>query len=96
MVSYGRVELLSHELSLKYLKMKWNAYGKYINSAHLILYCLFLAFVTIFAASIVVHDNELVETMEEEMKFERQMRKLGRPINDTIIASRRTQNVRLN
>jgi transient receptor potential cation channel subfamily A protein 1 len=52
MVAHGRVELLAHPLSQKYLQMKWNSYGKYFHLANLLLYCIFLAFVTIFAAQI--------------------------------------------
>jgi hypothetical protein len=61
MVSYGRVDLLSHELSHKYLQMKWNAYGKYIHLAQLILYILYLAILTTFASNIVE-----VNGMEQE------------------------------
>lgn len=52
MVTHGRVELLAHPLSQKYLQMKWNSYGKYFHLANLLLYCIFLAFVTIFAAQL--------------------------------------------
>ena len=62
MVSHGRVELLSHQLSHKYLQMKWNAYGKYIHLAQLILYILYLAILTSFASNIV----DANETYEKE------------------------------
>jgi transient receptor potential cation channel subfamily A protein 1 len=52
MVTHGRVELLAHPLSQKYLQMKWNSYGKYFHLANLLFYCIFLAFVTIFAAQL--------------------------------------------
>jgi transient receptor potential cation channel subfamily A protein 1 len=52
MVAHGRVELLAHPLSQKYLQMKWNSYGKYFHLANLLVYCIFLAFVTIFAAQL--------------------------------------------
>lgn len=48
MVAHGRVELLAHPLSQKYLQMKWNSYGKYFHLANLLFYCVFLAFVTIY------------------------------------------------
>lgn len=49
MVAHGRVELLAHPLSQKYLQMKWNSYGKYFHMANLMLYCIFLFFITIFS-----------------------------------------------
>ncbi|KAL1130420.1 hypothetical protein AAG570_011668, partial [Ranatra chinensis] len=52
MVQHGRVELLAHPLSQKYLQMKWNSYGKYFHLAHLLLYSVFLAFVTVFSSQI--------------------------------------------
>lgn len=51
MVSNGRVDLLSHDLSQKYLQMKWNAYGKYIHIAHLFLYLFYLTIVTVYTSS---------------------------------------------
>lgn len=48
MVAHGRVELLAHPLSQKYLQMKWNSYGKYFHLAKLLLYCIFLTFVTVY------------------------------------------------
>jgi len=56
MVTHGRVELLAHPLSQKYLQMKWNSYGKYFHLANLLFYCIFLVFVTIFTAQI-MDDN---------------------------------------
>jgi hypothetical protein len=52
MVAHGRVELLAHPLSQKYLKMKWDSYGKYFHLANLLLYTIFLAFVTSFVAQL--------------------------------------------
>lgn len=49
MVAHGRVELLAHPLSQKYLQMKWNSYGKYFHLANLLFYCIFLFFLTLFA-----------------------------------------------
>lgn len=50
MVTHGRVELLAHPLSQKYLQMKWNSYGKYIHLAHLLVYLIFLFCVTVFSS----------------------------------------------
>lgn len=52
MVSHGRVELLAHPLSQKYLQMKWNSYGKYYHVANLLIYSVFLLFVTLFSAQL--------------------------------------------
>ncbi|XP_069968385.1 transient receptor potential cation channel subfamily A member 1 isoform X2 [Bactrocera oleae] len=49
MVTHGRVELLAHPLSQKYLQMKWNSYGKYFHLVNLLIYSIFLLFVTIFS-----------------------------------------------
>ncbi|XP_068620625.1 transient receptor potential cation channel subfamily A member 1 [Battus philenor] len=49
MVAHGRVELLAHPLSQKYLQMKWNSYGKYFHLANLLFYCIFLTCVTLYA-----------------------------------------------
>lgn len=57
MVYHGRVELLSHDLSQKYLQMKWNAYGKYIHLSHLVLYLCYLAILTSFASGYLKRDG---------------------------------------
>jgi transient receptor potential cation channel subfamily A protein 1 len=62
MVAHGRVELLAHPLSQKYLQMKWNSYGKYFHLANLLFYCIFLSFVTIFAAQLM--DDGSMNTTE--------------------------------
>jgi transient receptor potential cation channel subfamily A protein 1 len=62
MVAHGRVELLAHPLSQKYLQMKWNSYGKYFHLANLLFYCIFLSFVTIFAAQLM--DDSSMDTTE--------------------------------
>jgi len=54
MVAHGRVELLSHEVSQKYLQMKWNGYGKYIHLSQLVFYLFFLTILTLYASSHVV------------------------------------------
>ncbi|XP_037932344.1 transient receptor potential cation channel subfamily A member 1-like [Teleopsis dalmanni] len=50
MVNHGRVELLAHPLSQKYLQMKWNSYGKYFHLTNLLIYSIFLLFVTIYSS----------------------------------------------
>ncbi|XP_055707282.1 transient receptor potential cation channel subfamily A member 1 isoform X3 [Phlebotomus papatasi] len=60
MVSHGRVELLAHPLSQKYLQMKWNSYGKYFHLANLLFYCVFLFFVTMFSSQLMHNHVELV------------------------------------
>jgi len=57
MVNHGRVELLAHPLSQKYLQMKWNTYGKYFHLAHLLFYTIFLIFVTLFSSQLMVHNQ---------------------------------------
>lgn len=57
MVNHGRVELLAHPLSQKYLQMKWNTYGKYFHLAHLLFYTIFLVFVTLFSSQLMVHNQ---------------------------------------
>ncbi|XP_015600034.1 transient receptor potential cation channel subfamily A member 1 isoform X2 [Cephus cinctus] len=57
MVVHGRVELLAHPLSQKYLQMKWNSYGKYFHIANLLFYTIFLAFVTIFSSQLMNLSN---------------------------------------
>ncbi|XP_055535400.1 transient receptor potential cation channel subfamily A member 1 isoform X2 [Wyeomyia smithii] len=63
MVTHGRVELLAHPLSQKYLQMKWNSYGKYFHLANLLFYCVFLFFVTLFAWQL-MRSNGAVPTNE--------------------------------
>uniref|UniRef100_A0A6Q2WPP2 Ion transport domain-containing protein n=1 Tax=Esox lucius TaxID=8010 RepID=A0A6Q2WPP2_ESOLU len=40
MVRYNRIELLTHPVCKKYLKMKWNAYGIKVHLLNLAMYCL--------------------------------------------------------
>jgi hypothetical protein len=58
MVSHGRVELLAHPLSQKYLQMKWNSYGKYFHLANVLFYSIFLFFVTCFSYEIMRHEEQ--------------------------------------
>ncbi|GAB0086812.1 transient receptor potential cation channel subfamily A member 1 [Sergentomyia squamirostris] len=59
MVSHGRVELLAHPLSQKYLQMKWNSYGKYFHLANLLFYCVFLFFVTMFSSQLMNNKGDM-------------------------------------
>nr|CAD7420895.1 unnamed protein product [Timema poppensis] len=69
MVAHGRVELLAHPLSQKYLQMKWNSYGKYFHLANLLLYSVFLALVTYFSAQLMEMEDvrEMNDVMVQEM-----------------------------
>ncbi|KAK9692812.1 Ankyrin repeats (3 copies) [Popillia japonica] len=58
MVSHGRVELLAHPLSQKYLQMKWNSYGKYFHLANVLFYSIFLGFVTYFSSFELIANEE--------------------------------------
>ncbi|XP_022167299.1 transient receptor potential cation channel subfamily A member 1 isoform X4 [Myzus persicae] len=64
MVNHGRVELLAHPLSQKYLQMKWNTYGKYFHLAHLLFYTIFLIFVTLFSSQLMVY-NQMVQSKND-------------------------------
>lgn len=57
MVSHGRVELLAHPLSQKYLQMKWNSYGKYFHLANLLFYSIFLIFITIYSSQLMQSES---------------------------------------
>jgi len=65
MVNHGRVELLAHPLSQKYLQMKWNTYGKYFHLAHLLFYTIFLIFVTLFSSQLMVY-NQMTQSISNE------------------------------
>lgn len=57
MVAHGRVELLAHPLSQKYLQMKWNSYGKYFHLANVTFYSIFLTFITCFSSHLMIQQN---------------------------------------
>ncbi|XP_071447160.1 transient receptor potential cation channel subfamily A member 1-like [Hetaerina americana] len=57
MVAHGRIELLSHPLSQKYLQVKWNSYGKYFHIANLLFYIIFLTFITLYIANILPNER---------------------------------------
>lgn len=70
MVTHGRVELLAHPLSQKYLQMKWNSYGKYFHLANLLIYSIFLLFVTVYS-SLMMNDIKIQNrylTTEQTLK----------------------------
>ncbi|CAL1283118.1 unnamed protein product [Larinioides sclopetarius] len=46
MVSYGREDLLSHPLCESLLKRKWQYYGRYVYYSNLLVFILFLIFLT--------------------------------------------------
>lgn len=73
MVSHGRVELLAHPLSQKYLQMKWNSYGKYFHLANLLFYTIFLTLVTVFTAMMHLNSPVLGGTgvLNVTVRFER-------------------------
>ncbi|KAL4717669.1 hypothetical protein ACJJTC_000818 [Scirpophaga incertulas] len=69
MVQHGRVELLAHPLSQKYLQMKWNSYGKYFHLANLLFYCVYLIFVTVFTYLLMANVNpHVITTKPKERK----------------------------
>lgn len=68
MVTHGRVELLAHPLSQKYLQMKWNAYGKYFHVTNLLIYTVFLSFVTLYASQLMNSVGTYIKTVEIENK----------------------------
>ncbi|CAH2985204.1 unnamed protein product [Chilo suppressalis] len=64
MVAHGRVELLAHPLSQKYLQMKWNSYGKYFHLANLLFYCVYLIFVTVYTYLLMTNVNPSTAVMK--------------------------------
>ncbi|XP_058828008.1 transient receptor potential cation channel subfamily A member 1-like [Topomyia yanbarensis] len=64
MVAHGRVELLTHPLSQKYLQMKWNSYGKYFPLANLMFYSVFLFFVTLFISQLMENSSLPLHTLD--------------------------------
>ncbi|CAG0881691.1 unnamed protein product [Darwinula stevensoni] len=59
MVRFGRVDLLAHPLSQKYLQMKWNSYGMYFHVARLVVYLIFLACVTAFVHPLISAQHDV-------------------------------------
>ncbi|KAH7976567.1 hypothetical protein HPB52_016230 [Rhipicephalus sanguineus] len=58
MVRYGREELLSHPLCVKYLETKWNSYGMYFHMLNLAVYTVFLAFLTTNAVQLMAEKTD--------------------------------------
>ncbi|XP_065292164.1 transient receptor potential cation channel subfamily A member 1 isoform X1 [Dermacentor albipictus] len=58
MVRYGREELLSHPLCVKYLETKWNSYGMYFHILNLAVYTVFLAFLTTNAVQLMAETTD--------------------------------------
>ncbi|CAI9719233.1 transient receptor potential cation channel subfamily A member 1-like isoform X3 [Octopus vulgaris] len=54
MAKLGREDLLSHPVCENFLKMKWNAYGRWIYIFNLLLYIIFLGLLTNFVTT---HDS---------------------------------------
>ncbi|XP_066946629.1 transient receptor potential cation channel subfamily A member 1 [Macrobrachium rosenbergii] len=52
MVECGRLELLMHPLTQRYLDMKWQAYGKAVHMFNLFTYLVYLSLVTIMAVGV--------------------------------------------
>lgn len=75
MVAHGRVELLAHPLSQKYLQMKWHSYGKYFHLTNLLFYCIFLIFVTVYTYL-------LMTTANSPMLIKKECRNLTDPLED--------------
>ncbi|KAI8431157.1 hypothetical protein MSG28_001202 [Choristoneura fumiferana] len=65
MVAHGRVELLAHPLSQKYLQMKWHSYGKYFHLANLLFYSIFLTFVTVYSYLLMTHTDPSYAALEK-------------------------------
>ncbi|CAL4076212.1 unnamed protein product, partial [Meganyctiphanes norvegica] len=59
MVQSGRVDLLMHPVTQKYLEMKWQAYGMYVQIFILFIYLLYLSFVTMFTAGLLGYGSSV-------------------------------------
>ncbi|XP_043230457.1 transient receptor potential cation channel subfamily A member 1-like, partial [Amphibalanus amphitrite] len=65
MVRHGRIELLMHPLTQKYLAMKWQAYGRICHMLSMLLYAVFVALVTahgVHLLRLVQHCPALLQT----------------------------------
>ncbi|XP_073839943.1 transient receptor potential cation channel A1 isoform X2 [Musca autumnalis] len=87
MVNHGRVELLAHPLSQKYLQMKWNSYGKYVHLANLLIYSIFLLFVTIYSSLMMngvnVQNRPSGEGYNYSSSYDCSVNFTGRPANES-------------
>lgn len=70
MVTHGRVELLAHPLSQKYLQMKWNSYGKYFHVANVLFYSIFLGFITCFSSQLMESNGNTPHINETHVTHE--------------------------
>ena len=52
MVHHGRIDLLMHPLTQRYLAMKWQAYGRFCHLFSLLLYAVFVLLVTLNAMNL--------------------------------------------
>ena len=52
MVHHGRIDLLMHPLTQRYLAMKWQAYGRFCHLFSLLLYAIFVVLVTLNAMNL--------------------------------------------
>ena len=52
MVHHGRIDLLMHPLTQRYLAMKWQAYGRFCHLFSLLLYAIFVFLVTLNAMNL--------------------------------------------
>ncbi|XP_055887018.1 transient receptor potential cation channel subfamily A member 1-like isoform X1 [Biomphalaria glabrata] len=95
MLKYKRVELLLHPLTVSFLRMKWIRYGFLIKSVNLVLYFLFLTFMTSFVARNLhsykhyhgLINGSLPYNSEEHFKkiFQRKLPSYGQEVNDTLV-----------
>lgn len=63
MVDNGRVDLLMHPLTQRFLEMKWQAYGKAIHLSNLLVFLVFLGFITFFAVGFLGIDDVTEEVL---------------------------------
>ncbi|CAN8005905.1 unnamed protein product, partial [Ixodes pacificus] len=84
MVRYGREELLSHPLCVKYLETKWNSYGMYFHMLNLAVYTVFLAFLTTNAVQLMSDKSERGNA--SKVTSEQIVTAFVKPSNATIIS----------
>ncbi|KAG0411644.1 hypothetical protein HPB47_011248, partial [Ixodes persulcatus] len=84
MVRYGREELLSHPLCVKYLETKWNSYGMYFHMLNLAVYTVFLAFLTTNAVQLMSDKSERGNA--SKVTSEQIVTAFVKPSNATVIS----------
>lgn len=91
MVLHGRVELLAHPLSQKYLQMKWNSYGKYFHLANLLFYSIYLFCVTLFSQQLMyaksVNTTQSNDTEERSTTYGYMTTTLSRSLRNPTLNS---------